>query len=75
MSVRKERLETAKLATLQEHLLTEEHIRLFTDEFGREMQQLSRQDASQKDVAQHRLKQVTTELDNLFRTCLPASSV
>ncbi|WP_147454342.1 hypothetical protein, partial [Sphingomonas sp. PP-F2F-G114-C0414] len=63
MSVRKEPLEAATLAVLQEHLLTEKHVRLFTEEFEHEMQRLGREDAGMEHAAQYRLKQVTTELD------------
>jgi hypothetical protein len=70
MSVRKEPLETATLAILQEHLLTGEHVRLFTDEFEREMQRLTREEAGWDDAAQLRLKQITTELDNLYQNLL-----
>jgi site-specific DNA recombinase len=70
VSVRKEPLETATLAVLQERLLTEEHVRLFTAAFEREMQRLMREDSGRDDAAQHRLKQVTTELDNLYKNLL-----
>lgn len=70
MSVRKEPLETATLAVLEEHLLTEKHVRLFTEEFEHEMQRLGRQDAGMVDAGQDRLKQVTTELDNLYQDLL-----
>ncbi|MEG8017044.1 recombinase family protein [Sphingomonas sp. LR55] len=70
VSVRKETLEAATLAVLQEHLLTENHVRLFIEEFEHEMQRLGRQDAGMEHAAQHRLKQVTTELDNLYQNLL-----
>ncbi len=70
VSVRKEPLEAATLAVLQEHLLTENHVRLFIEEFEHEMQRLGRQDAGMEHAAQHRLKQVTTELDNLYQNLL-----
>ncbi|WP_259466748.1 zinc ribbon domain-containing protein [Sphingomonas sp. PP-CE-3A-406] len=69
VSVRKEPLEAATLAVLQEHLLTENHVRLFIEEFEHEMQRLG-QDAGMEHAAQHRLKQVTTELDNLYQNLL-----
>ena len=68
--MRKEPLEAATLAVLQEHLLTENHVRLFIEEFEHEMQRLGRQDAGMEHAAQHRLKQVTTELDNLYQNLL-----
>ncbi len=70
VSVRKEPLEAATLAVLQEHLLTENHVRLFIEEFEHELQRLGRQDAGMEHAAQHRLKQVTTELDNLYQNLL-----
>ena len=70
VSVRKDPLEAATLAVLQEHLLTEKHVRLFTEEFELEMQRLGRQDAGMVHAAQHRLKQVSTELDNLYQNLL-----
>lgn len=70
VSVRKEPLEAATLAVLQEHLRTEKHVRLFIEEFEHEMQRLGHQDAGMVHAAQHRLKQVTTELDNLYQNLL-----
>ena len=70
MSVRKGPLETATLAILQEHLLTDEHVSVFIEEFEREMQRLTRQDTGQHDAAQQRLQQVTTELENLYQNLL-----
>ncbi|MBD8552809.1 MULTISPECIES: recombinase family protein [unclassified Sphingomonas] len=70
VSVRKGPLETATLATLQEHLLTDEHVRVFIEEFERELQRLTRQDTGRHDAAQQRLQQVTTELDNLYQNLL-----
>ncbi len=70
VSVRKDPLEAATLAVLQEHLLTQKHVRLFTEEFELEMQRLGRQDAGMAHAAQHRLKQVTTERANLYQNLL-----
>ena len=70
VSVRKGPLETATLAILQEHLLTDEHVRVFMEEFERELQQLTRQDMDQHDAAQKRLKQVTTEIENPYQNLL-----
>ncbi|WP_409349164.1 zinc ribbon domain-containing protein [Sphingomonas sp. BK481] len=70
VSVRKGPLETATLAILQEHLLTDEHVRVFIEEFERELQQLTRQDMGKHDAAQKRLKQVTTEIENLYQNLL-----
>ncbi len=67
---RKGPLETATLAVLQEHILTDEHVRVFIEEFERELQQLTRQDTGQHDAAQKRLKQVTTEIENLYQNLL-----
>ncbi len=70
VSVRKRPLETATLAILQEHLLTDEHVRVFIEEFERELQQLTRQDTGQHDAAQKRLNQVPTEIENLYQNLL-----
>ncbi len=63
-------VETATLAILQEHLLTDEHVRVFIEEFERELQRLTRQDTGQHEAAQKRLKQVTTEIENLYQNLL-----
>ena len=63
-------VETATLAILQEHLLTDEHVRVFIEEFERELQRLTRQDTGQHDAAQKRLKQLTTEIENLYQNLL-----
>ena len=70
LSVRKEPIETATLAVLQEHLLTEEHARLFTEEFEREMRRLGQQDARDVDTATGRLQQIEAELGNLYQNLL-----
>ena len=67
---RKGPLETATLAVLQEHILTDEHVRVFIEELERELQRLTRQDTGQHDAAQKRLKQVTTEIENLYQNLL-----
>ncbi|WP_367171509.1 recombinase family protein [uncultured Aureimonas sp.] len=70
LSVRKEPLETATLAVLQEHLLTEGHARLFAEEFERETRRLGQQDARNDDMATRRLQQIEAELGNLYQNLL-----
>ena len=70
VSVRKEPLETATIAILQHGLLTEEHARLFVEEFGREMARLSQGDDRRNEAARVRLRQVETELASLYQNLL-----
>ena len=70
VSVRKEPLETATIAVLQHSLLTEEHARLFVGEFNREMDRLARSDDRRDEAAGVRLRQVGTELANLYQNLL-----
>lgn len=70
MSVRKEPLETATLAVLQHDLLTDDHARLFADEFQREMVRLAKATASQDQSTIERLAIVTREIDNLAANML-----
>ena len=70
VSVRKEPLETATIAILQHGLLTEEHARLFVEEFGREMNRLARSDYRRDEAAAIRLRQVETELASLYQNLL-----
>lgn len=65
ISVRKGSLETATLAALQEHLLTEHHARLFAEEFEHGTRRLGQRDRCDQNVAEVRLKQLETELANL----------
>lgn len=70
VSVRKEPLETATIALLQHGLLTEEHARLFVEEFGREMNRLARNNDRRDEAAGIRLRQVETELASLYQNLL-----
>lgn len=70
MSVRKEPLETATLAILQGQLLTEDHARLFVEEFRREAARLARSGERRDAGASKRLKQLETELTNLYQNLL-----
>ncbi|WP_436286797.1 recombinase family protein [Sphingomonas trueperi] len=70
ISVRKGPLETATLAILQEHLLTEDHARLFAEEFEREARRLGQREGCHQDAAEVRLKQLETELANLYQNLL-----
>jgi site-specific DNA recombinase len=71
VSVRKEPLETATLAILQSHLLTEDHAKLFVEEFRREAARLARGDERRDETTSNRLKQIEVELANLTRACFP----
>ena len=70
VSVRKEPLETATLSILQHRLLTEEHARLFADEFRREMARLTSTSARQDQSAIERLAIVSGEINNLAANML-----
>ncbi|WP_413071687.1 recombinase family protein [Sphingomonas sp. 1P08PE] len=70
LSVRKGPLETATLTVLQHQLLTEEHARLFADEFRRETMRLSNTAASRDQQSTERLATVTREIDNLAANML-----
>lgn len=70
VSVRKEPLETATLAILQSHLLSEDHAKLFVDEFRREAARLARGDERRDETTSNRLKQIEIELANLYQNLL-----
>jgi len=70
VSVRKEPLETATLAILQSHLLTEEHARLSIEEFGREAARLARTDEHRDEAAHTRLRQLKVDLAKLYQNLL-----
>ena len=70
MSFRKGPLEAGTLAVLQGQLLTDEHIRLFVEEFKRESDRLARADDRQDNAAEIRLRHVEVEIDNLTRNFL-----
>ena len=70
VSVRKEPLETATLSILQHRLLTEEHARLFADEFRREMARLTSTLSRQDQSAIERLAIVSGEINNLAANML-----
>ena len=70
LSVRKAPLETATLAILQEHLLTDDHVRLFAEEFERETRRLGQWDRCDQNAAEVRVKQLETELANLYQNLL-----
>lgn len=60
----------ATLAILQEHLLTEDHARLFAEEFERETRRLGQRERCDQNAAEVRLKQLETELANLYQNLL-----
>ncbi|WP_425288453.1 recombinase family protein [Sphingomonas gellani] len=70
VSVRKEPLETATLAVLQSHLLSENHAKLFVDEFRREAARLATGDERRDETTSNRLKQIEIELANLYQNLL-----
>jgi site-specific DNA recombinase len=74
VSVRKGPLETATLSILQYQLLTEDHARLFADEFGREMARLTSISARQDQSIIDRLAVVTREIDTLAANMLAAAA-
>ncbi|WP_457355133.1 recombinase family protein [Sphingomonas sp. UYP23] len=65
VSVRKGPLETATLAVLQHHLLTEAHARLFAQEFQREVERVTQASSRDADDASARLTVIQLEIDNL----------
>jgi site-specific DNA recombinase len=72
VSVRKGPLETATLSILQHQLLTEDHARLFADEFRREMARLTSTSARQDQSVIERLAVITREIDTLAANMLAA---
>ncbi|WP_162236841.1 recombinase family protein [Sphingomonas sp. Leaf208] len=72
VSVRKGPLETATLSILQQQLLTEDHARLFADEFRREMVRLTSTSARQDQSIIDHLAVVTREIDTLAANMLAA---
>lgn len=70
VSIRKAPIENATLSVLQHQLLTEDHVRIFVEEFRREAARLMRQQASADDQATERLRQVEIELENLTQNML-----
>ena len=70
LSVRKGPLETAALAVLQHHLLTEDHAKLFAYEFRREVERVSEADSRGTDDASARLTVVEREINNLAANML-----
>ena len=70
VSVRKEPLETATLAVLQDRLLTEEHTRIFVEQFEGEMLRLSRCNDRRDAAAEARLSRVEVEIANLAQNFL-----
>lgn len=67
VSVRKEPLETATLTALQDRLLTEDHAKLFVEEYRREAARLAQGDERRDEAGTARLKQLEIELSNLAR--------
>ncbi|MDR6790276.1 hypothetical protein J2Y58_003656 [Sphingomonas sp. BE138] len=63
-------MEHASLAVLQHHLLTEEHAPLFVMEFERETRRLVAEEGRQDNATAARLRQLTTELENLYQNLL-----
>ena len=72
VSVRKGPLETATLSILQHQLLTEDHARLFAEEFQRELARLTSTSARQDQSIIDRLAVVTREIDTLAANMLAA---
>jgi hypothetical protein len=72
VSIRKGPIETATLSILQHQLLTEDHTRLFAEEFGREMARLTSTSARQDQSVIDRLAIITREIDNLAANMLAA---
>jgi site-specific DNA recombinase len=72
VSVRKGPLETATLSILQHQLLTEDHARLFADEFQREIARLTRTSTGKNQSVIERLTVVTREIDTLAVNMLAA---
>ncbi|WP_380784082.1 recombinase family protein [Sphingomonas sp. R86520] len=70
ISVRKEPIETATLAILQSHLLSEGHARIFVEEFQREAARLVRLDGHADEAGQVRRQQLELELSNLTQNLL-----
>lgn len=70
LAIRKELIEKATLATLQNGLLTEEHARIFVEEFKRETNRRSAQEECRDTEAEARLRQVELELANLEQNLL-----
>ncbi len=70
LSVRKSVIEPAALAAIRDDLLTDEHARVFVDEFRREAKRLARQQVQRDEGTRERLAEVATELTNLERNML-----
>ncbi len=70
ISVRKGALEAATLVIPQHHLMTEDHARLFAEEFGREMARVSATATQQDQSTADRLSAVVREIDNLAANML-----
>jgi site-specific DNA recombinase len=70
LSVRKASLEAATLAIFQHHLLTEDHARLFADEFTCEMGRLTGMTTDQDRTFSDRLAVVEREIENLAANML-----
>lgn len=58
------------VAILQEHLLTDDQARLFAEEFDREMRRLGQRERCDQNAAEGRVKQLETELANLYQNLL-----
>jgi site-specific DNA recombinase len=70
VSVRQEPIETATLAVLQSHLLTEEHAQIFVDEFRREAVRLASLDQQADEAGEARRRLLEMELSNLTQNLL-----
>ena len=70
VSVRKEPLERATLAVLQHRLLTEDHARLFGEEFRREVARITNATTHRDQASVDRLAVVRREIDNLAANML-----
>ena len=58
------------MSVLHHQLLTEDHARVFVEEFRREAARLTREQASADDQATERLRHVEVELENLTQNML-----
>lgn len=70
LSVRKGALEQAAMAVLQHHLLTEEHAKIFTETFNREVKKISGNEIDRERITRDRLAVIETELENLSANML-----
>ncbi|MGK2911674.1 MAG: recombinase family protein, partial [Sphingobium sp.] len=70
LSVRKGALEQAAMAVLQHHLFTEEHAKIFTETFNREVAKITGTQVDRDQVGKNRLAVIEKELENLSANLL-----